>query len=63
MFPIIDAAAGMAFRFVDAVDGRTAPVPDTFDGARVIRRPFGYESEVACSASHRKLAPRSPACW
>jgi GR25 family glycosyltransferase involved in LPS biosynthesis len=49
------SAAGMAFRFVDAVDGRTTPVPDTFDGARVIRRPFGYESEVACSASHWRI--------
>jgi GR25 family glycosyltransferase involved in LPS biosynthesis len=47
------SAAGMAFQFVDAVDGRTAPIPDTFDGARVVRQPFGYESAVACSASHR----------
>jgi GR25 family glycosyltransferase involved in LPS biosynthesis len=47
------SAAGMAFKFVDAVDGRTTPVPDTFDGARVIRRPFGYESAIACTASHR----------
>jgi GR25 family glycosyltransferase involved in LPS biosynthesis len=47
------SAAGMAFRFVDAVDGRTVPVADTFDGARIVRQPFGYESEIACTVSHR----------
>jgi GR25 family glycosyltransferase involved in LPS biosynthesis len=47
------SAAGIPFRFVDAIDGRTRRVPDHIDGARIIREPFGAESAIACTASHR----------
>jgi GR25 family glycosyltransferase involved in LPS biosynthesis len=47
------SAAAIPFRFVDAVDGRTRRVPDQIDGARIIREPFGAESAIACTISHR----------
>jgi len=46
-------AAGIPFRFVDAVDGRIRPVSDQIDGARVIRGRFGTEQALARAASHR----------
>lgn len=46
-------AIGLPFQFVDAIDGRTARLPDTFDGARVDRRGFGSEAAVASTMSHR----------
>lgn len=49
------AAAGIPFRFVDAVDGRTSRLPDTIDGARIVRTLFSTEAGVACAASHRLL--------
>src|SRR6202158_1017367 len=47
-------ALGIPFQFVDAIDGRTQRVPDEVDGARVIRREFQSEAEIACAMSHRK---------
>ncbi len=47
------SAAGIPFRFVNAVDGRTRRVPDYIDGAKIIREPFGAELAIACAASHR----------
>jgi glycosyl transferase family 25 len=49
------AAAGLPFRFVDAVDGRTRRLPETIDGARVVRTLFQTEAVLACTASHRLL--------
>jgi GR25 family glycosyltransferase involved in LPS biosynthesis len=49
------AAARIPFRFVDAVDGRTHRLPDTIDGARIVRTLFSTEAGVACAASHRLL--------
>jgi GR25 family glycosyltransferase involved in LPS biosynthesis len=49
------AAVGVPFRFFDAVDGRARRLPDSFDGARVVRAPFGTEAALACTASHRLL--------
>jgi glycosyl transferase, family 25 len=49
------AAAGVPFRFFDAVDGRARRLPDSFDCARVVRTPFGTEAALACTASHRLL--------
>jgi|ERR1051326_660624 GR25 family glycosyltransferase involved in LPS biosynthesis len=46
-------ALGIPFRFVDAIDGRTQRVPDQFDGARVDRHGFRFESGIACTLSHR----------
>src|ERR1700680_4802904 len=46
-------ALGIAFQFVDAIDGRTQRVPDAFDGAQVIRDGFQSEAEIACAMSHR----------
>src|SRR5262245_3014312 len=48
-------AAGIPFRFVDAVDGRAQKLPDTIDGARIVRTLFNSEAGVACAASHRLL--------
>jgi len=47
------AAVGVPFRFFDAVDGRAQRLPDTIDGARVVRTLFETEAMLACSASHR----------
>src|SRR5438309_1099697 len=49
------AAAGIAFRFVDAIDGRFERLPDHIDGARVVREGFHSESALACAASHRAV--------
>jgi len=49
------AAAGVPFRFFDAVDGRSQRLPDTIDGARVVRTLFQTEAILACTASHRLL--------
>ncbi len=46
-------AAGIPFRFVDAVDGCFRPVSGQIDGARVIRGRFGTEQALARAASHR----------
>ncbi len=48
-------AAGVPFRFFDAVDGRSRRLPDTIDGARVVRTLFQTEAMLACTASHRLL--------
>jgi Glycosyltransferase family 25 (LPS biosynthesis protein) len=47
------AAAGIAFRFVDAIDGRSQRLPDVFDGARVVRQGFYSESALGAAMSHR----------
>ncbi len=49
------AAVGLPFRFFDAVDGRSRRLPDTIDGARVVRTLFETEAMLACTASHRLL--------
>ena len=49
------AAVDVPFRFFDAVDGRTRRLPDTIDGARVVRTVFKTEGALACTASHRLL--------
>src|SRR6202008_1821591 len=49
------AAVGVPFRFFDAVDGRAQRLPETIDGARVVRTPFETETMLACTASHRLL--------
>jgi GR25 family glycosyltransferase involved in LPS biosynthesis len=49
------AAVGVPFRFFDAVDGRARRLPDTIDGARVVRTLFKTEAALACTASHRLL--------
>ncbi len=46
-------AAGVPFRFVDAIDGRVRPVPDQIDGARVVREAFATAHALARTASHR----------
>jgi GR25 family glycosyltransferase involved in LPS biosynthesis len=46
-------AAGIPFRFLDAIDGRRTPIPDVIDGAQVDRESFDFESGLACAASHR----------
>lgn len=48
-------AAGVPFTFVDGLYGRTAPVPDQIDGARVVRTMFKTEVGLACTVSHRLL--------
>src|SRR5690242_18482565 len=48
-------AAGVPFRFFDAVDGRARGLPDVIDGARVVRTLFQTEAGLACTASHRLL--------
>jgi glycosyl transferase, family 25 len=47
------AAAGLAFRFIDAVDGRWQRLPDVFDGARVVREGYYSESALGAAMSHR----------
>jgi GR25 family glycosyltransferase involved in LPS biosynthesis len=49
------AAAGIPFQFFDAVDGRAQRLPETIDGARVVRTLFQTEAGLACTASHRLL--------
>jgi GR25 family glycosyltransferase involved in LPS biosynthesis len=49
------AEAGIAFRFVDAVDGRKTRFPDVIDGARLVREPFDWETVIACMVSHRRV--------
>jgi GR25 family glycosyltransferase involved in LPS biosynthesis len=49
------AAAGIPFQFFDAVDGRTERLPESIDGARVVREIFRTEAGLACTASHRLL--------
>jgi glycosyl transferase family 25 len=49
------AAVGVPFRFFDAVDGRARRLPDTIDGAQVVRTLFKTEAGLACTASHRLL--------
>ncbi len=49
------AAVGVPFRFFDAVDGRARRLPDTIDGARVVRTLFKTEGALGCTASHRLL--------
>jgi len=46
-------ALGIPFQFVDAIDGRTQRLPDYFDGARLVREGFRFESGLACTVSHR----------
>jgi GR25 family glycosyltransferase involved in LPS biosynthesis len=48
-------ALGIPFRFFDAVDGRSRRLPETIDGARVVRTVFKTEAALACTASHRIL--------
>jgi len=47
------AAAAIAFRFVDAIDGRRRRLPDVFDGARVVREGYYSESALGAAMSHR----------
>ena len=49
------AAAGVPFQFFDAVDGRAQRLPETIDGARVVRTLFQTEAMLGCTASHRLL--------
>jgi hypothetical protein len=49
------AALGISFQFVDAVDGRTQRMPDTFDGARIVRDAFWGDPVIACTMTHRKV--------
>jgi GR25 family glycosyltransferase involved in LPS biosynthesis len=46
-------AAGVPFRFADAIDGRGRSIPDRIDGARVVREAFSTEHALARTASHR----------
>jgi hypothetical protein len=46
---------GIAFQFVDAIDGRTQRMPDTFDGARIIRDGFWGDPVIACTMTHRMV--------
>lgn len=46
---------GIPFQFVDAIDGRTQRLPDTFDGARVVRDAFWGEPVLACTMTHRMV--------
>src|SRR5712671_1556075 len=48
-------AVGVPFRFEDALYGRTVPVPDHIDGARVVRAQFETEAQLGCTVSHRLL--------
>jgi GR25 family glycosyltransferase involved in LPS biosynthesis len=48
-------AAGVEFRFFDAVDGRSRQLPEIIDGARIVRTLFETEAMLACAASHRLL--------
>jgi len=48
-------AVGIPFTFVDALYGRTVPIPDILDGARVVRSRFKTESGLGCTVSHRLL--------
>src|SRR5262249_54735991 len=48
-------AVGIPFTFVDALYGRTIPIPDHLDGARVVRARFKTESGLGCTVSHRLL--------
>ena len=49
------AAAGIPFRFIDAIDGRSQRLPDVFDGARVVRTGFYSESALGAAMSHRHV--------
>src|SRR5262245_34832052 len=49
------AAVGLPFTFVDALYGRTVPIPDHIDGARVLRSLFKTESGLGCTVSHRLM--------
>jgi GR25 family glycosyltransferase involved in LPS biosynthesis len=49
------AAIGIPFTFVDALYGRTVPIPDHLDGARIVRERFKTESGLGCTVSHRLL--------
>ena len=48
-------AVGIPFTFVDALYGRTIPIPDHLDGAHVVRARFKTESGLGCTVSHRLL--------
>ena len=48
-------AVGIPFTFIDALYGRTVPIPDHLDGARVVRSLFKTESGLGCTVSHRLL--------
>lgn len=48
-------AVGVPFTFADALYGRSVPVPDHIDGARVVRARFSTESLLGCTVSHRLL--------
>jgi hypothetical protein len=48
-------AAGIPFSFFDAIDGRTSPLGDYFDGARIDRARFNNEAAVANMLSHRAI--------
>src|SRR6266536_1432417 len=52
------SALDVPFQFVDAIDGRSTPIPDIIDGASVVRSAFDTESQLACAASHRLLHRR-----
>lgn len=45
--------AGIPFRFVDAVDALSGPVPDYFDGVPVFRERFSSDALIGCTMSHR----------
>ena len=47
------SAAGIPFRFFDAVDGRTRQIGSQIDGAELVRDAFDTEYALACTASHR----------
>src|ERR1051326_6548984 len=47
------AAPGLAFRFVDAIDGRRRRLPDPLPGARVVREGYYSESALGAAMSHR----------
>ncbi len=46
---------GIPFQFVDAIDGRTEHMPDTFDGARIVRDAFWGDPVIACTMTHRMV--------
>jgi GR25 family glycosyltransferase involved in LPS biosynthesis len=46
-------AAGLAFQFFDAADGRCSRFPDVIDGARITRACFGTEGGLGSTVSHR----------
>jgi GR25 family glycosyltransferase involved in LPS biosynthesis len=47
--------AKINFQFVDAFDGRTYHLPNTYDGAQIIRDGFVSETSVGCTLSHRRV--------